>query len=663
MVATLLIVDDDPSFRSLLAAALKPRGYEVQGAGNIREADEAMRKHIVTVVVLDLGLPDGDGASWLQRQRAAGWKGVVVVVSAAWQSEGAFTRLQSSLGVAWVAHKPLVPKALAEQLVHLAPPTSPLTNPTTDAETEDALTALRAEYAATLPAQIEELRTLVTAYYADPASAVDRRRLENLSHRLAGTAGSYGFVDVSRAAARIQNALGGQDLPQPALATEIHLALMEAEAAVTAGLRPTIGLPPRSPAHRSTVLLVGVDGQTRRVIREAGRRILVETVAVKDWAAAVAHLANGTVNAVLFDMAFAANASLLRSVTPSGAQGEPTLGVVGDETSTSERVEAVGMGARVFLGRRADSAACQEALGRLLIRAEEKSRILLAEDDPHFAAFVRVVLEKSGMEVHLVSTVDALIPALERVQPDLLMLDQILIGAMGVELCRAVRLSGRWLSLPIVLITQVQQRSTRLAAYLGGVDDFIQKPVQADELLVRVQARLRRARELHEQTDRDPLTGLLNRRMFTEQANIRVSEARRHGRPLSLALLDIDHFKLVNDRFGHAVGDMVLSALGRLLSTRFRAEDLRGRWGGEELVIAFPGQVLGDVLQTTDHLRQEFSAIRFQGPDRVPFHVTFTAGVVQLGPDGTDLGALIGAADRYLYQAKANGRNRVLART
>jgi diguanylate cyclase (GGDEF)-like protein len=179
--------------------------------------------------------------------------------------------------------------------------------------------------------------------------------------------------------------------------------------------------------------------------------------------------------------------------------------------------------------------------------------------------------------------------------------------------------------------------------------------------MARVRVRLDRRRLLREMTERDPLTRCMSRRALIDALASRLSEARRHGRPLSLSLLDVDRFKRVNDAYGHLVGDQVLLALGRLLNERFRLEDLRGRWGGEEFVIVFPNESASTAASVLARVLDEFRSLRFRSEHGERFSVTFSAGVASFPSDGSSVDALIGAADRRLYEAKEGGRGKVVA--
>jgi diguanylate cyclase (GGDEF)-like protein len=158
----------------------------------------------------------------------------------------------------------------------------------------------------------------------------------------------------------------------------------------------------------------------------------------------------------------------------------------------------------------------------------------------------------------------------------------------------------------------------------------------------------------------DPLTGVVNRRRFFHSAEAELYRARRYDRPLVLALIDIDHFKRINDTYGHAVGDDTLKTLAHAVGNRLRRSDLFARFGGEEFVLLLPETQLGDGLRLCERLRQMVETIKLQIPDRAePFGFAVSIGVADLQHDGDSLNQLLARADAALYKAKRDGRNQV----
>ncbi len=230
----------------------------------------------------------------------------------------------------------------------------------------------------------------------------------------------------------------------------------------------------------------------------------------------------------------------------------------------------------------------------------------------------------------------------------------------GFEVCRVLRTNTRWQDTPILFLTGETELDARLAAFDAGGDDYLPKPVAAVELLTRVKVRLERARLIRERADKDALTGLLLRRAFMEQIAGLISEASRHELFFTVALIDVDMFKTVNDTYGHLAGDRVLTRLGQLLKKRFRVEDIRGRWGGEEFIVALrhvkKETTQGALARVLDELRN----MQFEGDHGEVFSVTFTAGLASFPEDGATLEHLVKAADGRLYKGKEAGRDRIV---
>jgi diguanylate cyclase (GGDEF)-like protein len=223
--------------------------------------------------------------------------------------------------------------------------------------------------------------------------------------------------------------------------------------------------------------------------------------------------------------------------------------------------------------------------------------------------------------------------------------------------CRLVRAIPRWRDLPILV--RVKGEQGRLVAYDAGADDALSEQASDQELIRRLRGRLERTRVFREQSNRDSLTGLLTRRAFTESMQARLAEAERGKRHLSVCFLDLDRFKSVNDTYGHAVGDKVLASFGALLGARFRLPDLRGRWGGEEFVVAFYGEWAESAREILARVTAEFSNMSFDGGCPGGFRVTVSGGIATYPVDGQTLDDLVLVADQRLYAAKLAGRDRI----
>ncbi len=286
-------------------------------------------------------------------------------------------------------------------------------------------------------------------------------------------------------------------------------------------------------------------------------------------------------------------------------------------------------------------------------------RVLIVDDDELATQTYSLALEAGGMKAHAISDPAGVTDAIDRLAPDLILLDMNMPGADGLEVARVIRQSRRHLSLPIVFLSAERDAARRHEARRIGGDDFISKPVNLDELAAVVEMRAERAYALRQIMDRDSLTGLLNHARFKHRVASEIDRSRRTDAPFCVAILDIDHFKAVNDTHGHQTGDRVIQMLAHTLTGALRRTDVVARYGGEEFAVLLLDTNLSNASAVIDKIRENFARLGFETPG-APFSVSFSAGVAQFNPDGHSTESLVRAADKALYKAKAAGRNRVV---
>jgi diguanylate cyclase (GGDEF)-like protein len=286
-------------------------------------------------------------------------------------------------------------------------------------------------------------------------------------------------------------------------------------------------------------------------------------------------------------------------------------------------------------------------------------RILIVDDDVQLAEHYHLSLRAAGMEVKILDQLDSIMEVIAEFRPELVLMDMYMPEFTGPELAGVIRQHENWSSLPIVYLSAETDMEQKMSAMSRGADDFLLKPISSNQLVSAIRVRVERARQLESMISRDSLTQLLKHANFKESAEIEVARARRSKRTLCLVMLDIDHFKLVNDTHGHAAGDMVISALATLLRQRLRRTDVIGRYGGEEFAALLPECSSIDALALIDKLRNSFSLVEFKYRGEI-FKCTLSAGISSLEyfPD-VQASVLFVAADEALYSAKSNGRNQV----
>jgi len=252
-------------------------------------------------------------------------------------------------------------------------------------------------------------------------------------------------------------------------------------------------------------------------------------------------------------------------------------------------------------------------------------------------------------------------------KPDLVLLDIEMPDMDGYEVCRQLRENPATGHIPIIFITALNDVAAEARGLELGAVDYITKPFNHVIVKARVQTHLRlkmQADLLERYAFNDALTGLANRRAFDERLALEWSRAQRYQRPLSVVMIDIDHFKLYNDHYGHGAGDTCLSDVARAIKSQItRSSDLAARYGGEEFLLILPETEEAGAVALAEQVR---AAVDEKGlphaASKVCDHVTLSLGAASQVPDAqTPVSALLERADQALYRAKTSGRNRVVA--
>ncbi|MBU1619533.1 MAG: diguanylate cyclase [Gammaproteobacteria bacterium] len=330
--------------------------------------------------------------------------------------------------------------------------------------------------------------------------------------------------------------------------------------------------------------------------------------------------------------------------------------VLTSHDSFEHHLQAVRIGAQGYFVKPLNTTALEARLQRLLaVRRREAFRVLIVDDDQLLAEHYALVLQGAGLRAEILLDPSQIYDGLSRFRPDVILLDVLMPGCSGPELAQLIRLQDEWLSVPIIYLSSETDGERQLAALVKGGDDFLTKPITDTALIVAVFARAQRARQLADMMTKDSLTGLLQHARVKERLSHELQRSERTGEPLSVVMLDIDHFKKVNDNYGHLTGDQVISSLANLLKQQLRKTDIIGRYGGEEFLLILPDCNQQQAFGLVEQLRQSFASLPFSF-DYQTFHCTFSAGICQATvTDQTD--QLIDQADKALYASKHAGRN------
>jgi diguanylate cyclase (GGDEF)-like protein len=297
--------------------------------------------------------------------------------------------------------------------------------------------------------------------------------------------------------------------------------------------------------------------------------------------------------------------------------------------------------------------------------------LLVIDDCAAHRGHVRTILKQAGLFQRILEAGDGIegLSLLMRESVDVVLCDVAMPGLDGDKLLRMKAANPGGAHIPFLVLTGSVEVERRARLLEQGASDVIAKPFHPAELVARLQLHLKLKRlqdelllknaALANLSSADSLTGLRTRRFVDDVLNLEFLRARRYRSPLSLAMADLDHFKQVNDEFGHPAGDAVLRQVATTLQTLLRRTDLIGRYGGEEFLLLHPQSTASGATALAERIRQAVAALRVETPAG-PIGVTVSLGVAEYDRQMESPEDLIAAADRALYAAKRAGRNRVV---
>lgn len=539
---------------------------------------------------------------------------------------------------------------------------------------EEELAALKGEYLIEARSRLSEMGGILDRLAHDRGDRASLDALMRHFHAFAGSGTTYGLPTVTAAGSDAER-LCRERLAAPGPAAEDEVARWRAktgeirahiEAAtvtVPPGAAAAAEVPRATTRRAQDILVVDDDTALRTAIRQMLEQEGFSVREAGSYSAAMAALDTRVPDGLVTDVVLPDGSGYeLVATLRTLPRGESAAAlVVSKLAGLLDRVEAVQCGADGYFEKPLDWPALLRRLeGALARERSDPARILAVEDDPQQAAFLRAVLSSAGYELRICADPRHFEADLTSFRPDMLLMDVVLPEVSGFDLVRVVRQQERYATLPIVFLTTQAEIDSRMVAARSGGDELLPKPVAPGLLLSTVAARVERSRLLRSLLEKDGLTGLFTHTAFHERARALVSQkARDQDRKMAWVLVDVDHFKSVNDRFGHPAGDRVLASLGALMRRRLRQSDALGRYGGEEFAILLLDLGADDAQRIVQRLLDEFRTIEHTTGGDAPLRCAFSAGVSMLEP-GMTVDAWKQAADDALYRAKREGRARVV---
>ncbi|WP_152205561.1 diguanylate cyclase [Marinobacter changyiensis] len=555
---------------------------------------------------------------------------------------------------------------------------------TSQASVADKLARLRLSFRKKAEGELDELTVtasrLARGGQPRPGSIKDIASAYSILHRLAGSAGTFGYTALGDQARRLEQRLKPMaerrppDTNKPLGFPEEHAQqpldiIVEIE-----GLRslldvtdePVKGIlehpyssDPRSePTPDIHVILCGLRDEAADFLEHAlsNYGFLISRMDVDSLSL---NGKPGMSAVVTSEDTLVEVSRVLGALECAGGASRPPLLCVGRQDDFKSRYFLADAGADAFFPEPIDAPQLAERIERLVNEQNESvsGKILILDDDEHLVAHYCTVLENAGFRVKAISDPETVLSELSEFRPDIMLLDVRMGAYSGTTVAKLIRFEPEWVSLPIVYLSSEQDKHVQLEALAKGADEFMTKPVSDDYLVRTAQIRCYRARQLNELLIKDSLTGLLKHSVIKQEVENEHARCQRMSHVSSVAMLDLDHFKAVNDQHGHRTGDIVIKALANLLRNRLRSTDQIGRYGGEEFAVILPQCTTCEAQKVLTQICNAFSDISFATADG-DLSVTLSVGIAAL--DAFDFGSdALDAADQALYERKTAGRNGV----
>ncbi len=583
---SVLILDDDPLFRGLIADILKVRGVPVVGARSAREASDLVMYGDPLVAIVDYRLGESDGISWITRVRENRRNFPIVFLSGTWCDEKTFSWLRNILKVSLILTKPIEPSIFLHQIEQFLPSSGSnqettwimpaagaqeensqeSSDPVTAREQQQArraskvnskLNKVRAAYAMTLTQQWEDLSRAANEAENYPDSQEKCKAVEHTAHKLYGTSGSLGFTTVSQWAGKIEELLRNYDPLDPLreiIWSEVNRALDSGAEEVRIAAAPDQEteeeqklelLAVESSVQSPKVLVLGAKGEDSNAASQALHTMQMFDI---DWFedidSAINSAASSPYDCAVLDLGSRPLTQILKLGEALRSEHTIPLAAVSIESAGLTKTELLYAGFSSTRANRPDKYELEAIIENLIgLRDQQKPRVLSVDDDQPLTDYITQILSKHNMNVRGLNKPIAILETLQEFKPDLLLLDVMMPGLSGFDLCRMLRATEAWGDLPIIFLTARSDEQGRSAAFQAGGTDFLIKPVLAEELVARVRAHLDHARMNRGQPQKDLLTGLMTGDNLIAMFGELIQQATEAEQTVSLCLIGVTGFQ------------------------------------------------------------------------------------------------------------------------
>lgn len=539
----------------------------------------------------------------------------------------------------------------------------------TDDSVQDKLRKLRNDFVVQVPDKVHALEQSWAAIRENPNESQAANALYRLAHSLRGSAGTFGFVALSDASRSLETlAKSLLDCASP-LTDEFNgqmtaLFLLLKQAAFSSQKSTeherTLQLRSKRALHldeddSKVVFLVQDDAQMAQDLAVQIGHFGYKTRIFSQVEGLALALAQSPPIAVIVDINFpGGGANIVTDLWPQ-REGRAAIIFISTLSDIRFRLEAIRAGGEAYFTKPVDVSRLVDKLDALSSGLPSDGyRVLVVDDDVALSHYYALTLAEAGVVAETANDAQSAVRALKDFDPDLILLDAYLPECSGPELANVLYQDEAYTGEPIIYLYTDQEA---LAAGIGK-DDYLRKPLPASDLAEVVSMRIARSRHLRSLVARDCVTGLYNHKRTREQLEAEVARAERQEDIFAFVMIDIDHFKAINDAYGHFAGDRVIKSLARLLRQRLRKTDYIGRFGGEEFAVILPNTDHQNAQNLLAEICAHFAGLRHVMGE-IEFFATLSCGGATF-PQCPNVAALTEAADMALHDAKIAGRNRVV---
>lgn len=529
-----------------------------------------------------------------------------------------------------------------------------------------AFSQVRQKFLQALPGRAELMQSVLQGELNTPTAL---QQLISEAHKLAGACGTFGFASLGSQARSLEQlartVLNKPESEQRQVLSSLQFAIEDFIQAIQDAVQhspdaETLALAPARPQNSIWLLLESgsLTSELSTQLSAFGHQVH----AFSDYDSCLQALAKDAPAILFCTLSLQNGQSLFKQklLLDRLTQARSRLMLYSVTDQFELRIKAAQLRAEAFFVSPVDIPNMIATITELLEqRAGKPGRVFIVDDDKLLAEHYALVLQSVGIETRILQHVKQIVQEVLSFQPDLVLMDIYMPDYSGTELAGVLRQYQSLRRLPIVFLSSEANKFLQLKAMAQGADDFLTKPISDAELAQAIKVRLGRSMQIRQLIEKDGLTSLIKHSAIKEAAALELARSSRVQQPLSIVMLDIDYFKAVNDRYGHATGDIVIAALATLLRKRIRKTDKAGRYGGEEFMLVLPDCSKEQAKILTADILDSFRQLQFSSADQV-FYCSFSAGVAcSQDSQAQHADQLIAEADAALYQAKVAGRARI----